>query len=137
MTQEAARGYRWGQTQAWLAIFLGVVQLVLAPIWLSPLMFFLMLGLGVGLLRKRPYGFVLVYVVAGIAVLAGVVQLILKPQPTVLVAFIITICVWVIPAVMYYPQRYREFGFGKEKPPETPAKPAEVAGEVRRNDGQA
>ena len=126
MAETSGRGYRWGRTQGWLAIFLGVVQLVLAPIWLSPLMFFLMLGLGVGLLRKRPYGFVLVYVVAGIAVLAGAVQLILKPQPEVLVAFIITVCVWVIPAVMYYPQRKVDFGFARKEPPIRDSQTAET-----------
>src|SRR5271169_4439286 len=115
MAETSRRGYRWGQTQGWLAIFLGVVQFLVVPIWLSPFTGSLMLGLGVGLLRKRPYGFVLVYVVATVTILAGVAQLILKPQPEVLVAFIITVCVWVIPAVMYYPQRYGEFGFGRDK----------------------
>ena len=115
----AERRYRWGKFQGWSCVVLGVGQLLLQRSLLAALVAgVLLLWLGVGLLRKQRYGFVLVYVVAGISFVGGALELLFQGGGR-LGAIVISVCFFVIPAVMYYPQRYREFGFGK--PTEAPA----------------
>jgi hypothetical protein len=114
------RGYRWGKFQAWLSLAIGLALFVagFAP-WIPAFAVRLMLYfcgalfffLGAGLLHKRRYGFVLLYVIA-VLTLLGVLQ---SPAGTERHVTIITgIGLWVIPAVLYYPKRYREFGFGRK-----------------------
>ncbi|HYV73399.1 MAG TPA: hypothetical protein VFB24_03990 [Candidatus Binatia bacterium] len=109
MAEVSERSYGWGKTQGWLSVFLGVAQFLLVPVYLSPFIGGLLLWLGVGLLRKRRYGFVLVYVVAGVTVLGGFWELVVLRRSEALPRVILTVCFWVIPAVLYYPQRRGEF----------------------------
>ena len=121
----AERRYRWGKFQGWSCVVLGVGQLLLQRSLLAALVAgVLLLWLGVGLLRKQRYGFVLVYVVAGLSLVGGAYELLVQGGGR-LGAIIASVCFFAIPAVMYYPQRYREFGFGKqiEAPPAPPAEP--------------
>lgn len=128
------RSYLWGKFQGWGAVLFAVAQFVLVPFPLSLLVGLLVLSLGVGLLRKRRYGFVLVYVVAGVSLVAGLVRLTIEPTGDAVSQFVIAMCFWGIPAAFYYPKRYREFGFGKptEAPAADPRAVAPTAAEPRR-----
>ncbi len=117
MPDSVQRGYRWGKFQAWLSLAIGVGVYAITPwlpgfpvrlvLYLCGAMFFCLFA---GLLHKRRYGFVLLYVVATLTLL-GVLQ---SPHGIDQYISIATgIALWVIPAVFYYPKRYKEFGFGK------------------------
>jgi hypothetical protein len=111
----AERGYRWGKFQGWMALVIAVAQFVLVRFPLSLVVGVLFLYLWTGLLHKRRYGFVLVYVVTGVALLAGLFRLIIEPSWDVFTQVVITVCFWGIPGAFYYPKRYRDFGFGRGK----------------------
>jgi len=101
-------------------VLCAVAQFILVPFPLSLLVGVLLLCLGIGVLRKRRYGFVLVYVVAGIVLLAGLIRLAIEPGEDAISQFVMTVGFWGIPAAFYYPKRYREFGFGKPQQEQKP-----------------
>ena len=106
----AERGYRWGTFQAWLAIILGITQCALTGLY--PITLFVgiaLLFLGVGLLQKRLYGLELLYTVAVVSAVGGAWVLFIDRDARQATTAILAVCVWVIPAVTYYPQRRREF----------------------------
>jgi hypothetical protein len=111
----AEKSYRWGKFQAWMALVIAIAQFLLVRLPLSLVVGVLFLCFWRGLLRKRRYGFVLVYVVAGLAIFAGLLHLAVKPTWDVFSQLLIAVCVWGIPAGFYYPKRYREFGFGAKQ----------------------
>lgn len=111
----AERGYRWGRFQAWGALLFAVAQFVIVHFPVSLFIGVFFLYFWTGLLRKRRYGFVLMYVTTGVAILAGLFHLAVEPTWDVFSQLVIAVCFWGIPAVFYYPKRYREFGFGKQK----------------------
>ncbi len=113
----AERGYRWGRFQGWFSLFLAAVQLVF--MWrtfpANLVTAVLLLYVWTGLLHKRRYGFVLVYVLAGIAFLGGVAGLVFEDRWDIVGSIAFAFCFWAIPGAFYYPKRYREFGFGRSK----------------------
>ncbi len=112
MIQQAERGYRWGKFQAWASLVLGLVQFILQRSLLASIpTLVLLIFLFTGLRHKRRYGFVLVYVVAGLSLLGGAYELVVQGGER-LGAIVISLCFWGIPAALYYPKRYREFGVG-------------------------
>ena len=107
------RGYRWGRFQGWSSLVIGVLFILAGP-WVSA-EFRLRLAtyttgtttvfLGIGLLGKKRYGFVLFYVVLALVGLETIIAPHWHPE-----AYVMAVCWWLIPAVFYYPKRYREFG---------------------------
>ena len=116
MAEASERSYRWGKFQAWGALAFAVGQFVFVRFPASLFVGIFFLYLWTGLLHKRRYGFVLVYVATGIAVLAGLLHLAIEPTWDVFGQILVAICFWGIPAAFYYPKRYREFDVGKPKP---------------------
>jgi hypothetical protein len=126
MVEAAERGYRWGRFQGWATVALGVAEYLFA-FWPSDgsVRFILYatgalhMVVGAGLLGKKRYGFVLLYLLAAISTLHG-----LTGGPSYLFDVIVKWSYafwWTIPALFYYPKRYREFGFGKQKQDEKAA----------------
>jgi hypothetical protein len=108
-------GYRWGRFQGWWSLAIGLVFILAGP-WIGREFAFrlamymagaLNLCLGVGLLGRKRYGFVLFYVEAAMVIHSFFIARV-HPEVYATVA-----CWWVIPGIFYYPKRYREFGFGK------------------------
>jgi hypothetical protein len=123
MTQEPERGYRWGKFQAWSALVFAVAQFLLVrfPVSLFVGVFFLYLW--TGLLHKRRYGFVLMYVATVVATLAGLLHLAIDTRWDVFIQLLIAGCFWGVPAAFYYPKRYWEFGFKGNQPRDSDPKP--------------
>lgn len=122
MVEAAERGYRWVRFQGWATIALGVAEYLFA-FWPSAgsVRFILYatgalhMVVGAGLVGKKRYGFVLLYLLAAISTLHG-----LTGGPPYLFDVIVKWSYafwWTIPALFYYPKRYREFGFGRRKGP--------------------
>jgi len=68
---------------------------------------------GTGLYGKKRYGFVLLYLLVARALL----QFFLMRGPRDISDYLIPCLLfawWAVPAVFYYPKRYREFGFGRK-----------------------
>lgn len=119
MVEAPARSYRWGRFQGWSALGLGLVVFLIALFVNSGVSRFqlyvaswVLMVTGVGLLRKTRTGFVLLYVLAGLAVSRAVTNS--RPSIDELVTQWIFCCFWAIPALWYYPKRYKEFGFGRK-----------------------
>jgi hypothetical protein len=116
--EAVARPYRWGNFQGGAAIALGCVFLFLGgakasfgePISATVLWVggaFLVVC-GWGLRRRRRYGPVLVFVFGAFTLLD---PLIFRPKhPEGYVFQIIGLLFWCVPAALYYPKRWREFG---------------------------
>ncbi len=101
--------YRWGKTQGWLSILLGIFNFAMVPNAAMLIASGVSIITGIGLIRRRRYGVVLVYVSLTLVVLEiaaafamGVPNRDFYPAITVALAF------WGIPAIFYYPQRWRK-----------------------------
>lgn len=88
----AERGYRWGRFQAWGALLFAVAQFVIVHFPVSLFIGVFFLYLWTGLLRKRRYGFVLMYVTTGVAILAGLFHLAVEPTWDVFSQLVIAVC---------------------------------------------
>ena len=119
-----ARSYRWGKFQGWVTLVMGIFFAVSTwhfgaflidfepsnPPLVRMILYmlaFLWVILGVGLLTKDRLGFVFYYFLAAISVVA------VLSTGSHIASYIFTACWWVIPAIFYYPKRWRDFGFGK------------------------
>jgi hypothetical protein len=113
----ADKSYRWGKFQGWAALGLAVVQLLFMwrtfPVNLITAV--LLLYVWTGLLHKHRYGFVFIYVMAGVAFLGGLAGLVFEERWDLVGSMALAFCFWAIPGAFYYPKRYREFGFGRGK----------------------
>jgi len=122
----AARSYRWGTFQSAMSVPLGIVVLISAYKYTGPwrvintltaLIYFVVC---VGLANKKRYGLFLYYVLVLFALgnYARTVTIILlrrpasltalPPLPFLLVSLLIALW-WIVPAVFYYPKRWKEF----------------------------
>jgi uncharacterized membrane protein YiaA len=117
MAEASERGYRWGKFQAWVSLVAGAVIFLTGPFAADFSMGLARCIVGVlflcafaGLLQKRRYGFVLVYVIAGLVLLTWLVPLLTGSMN--ISGTLGGLLFWVVPAAFYYPKRYREFGFG-------------------------
>lgn len=108
------RGYRWGRFQGWATFVIGFITWAPA-IWSFPgLVKWLaeiavgvtLIPLGLGLVYKRRFAFVALYAMLPMFILGFA----LLKLPRVEVAF--AVCWYFIPAVFYYPRRWKEFSHG-------------------------
>jgi uncharacterized membrane protein YiaA len=118
MAEASERGYRWGKVQAWVSLVVGAVIFLTGPFAADFSMSVARCVVGVlflcafaGLLHKHRYGFVLVYVIAGLVLLTWLAPLLTGNMNVS--GTLGGLLFWVVPAVFYYPKRYREFGFRK------------------------
>ena len=126
MIQGAERGYRWGKFQAWFCLFLAIVQLFLWRTFpLNVATGILLLFAWKGLLWKHRYGFVMVYVLTGVATFAAMIGLAFLTTWDGIGSVVLSLSFWLIPAVFYYPKRYWEFGFKGNQPEVSDATPEE------------
>jgi hypothetical protein len=108
------RGYRWGKFQGWATFAIGL--LTWAPaIWSFPgwdkwigeiAVGVTLMPLGLGLVHKQRFALVLLYAMLPIFILA----FIFLKLPPFEVAF--AVCWYFIPAIFYYPKRWKEFSHG-------------------------
>jgi hypothetical protein len=120
MVETSERGYRWGRFQGWSALVFGVLVYLITPFTSGPVGKFdlyltgaLHIITGIGLLGKKRYGFVLLYVLAARTALAALVGGPHHAVPDILIQWTLFLW-WALPALWYYPKRYREFGFRKK-----------------------
>ena len=120
MMETSQRSYRWGRFHGWSAFILGVILLLEGSLR-SGLLIRLDLCLsgaiyviaGTGIYGKKRYGFVLLYALAARAFL----QFFLMRGPKDISDYLIPCLLfawWALPAIFYYPKRYREFGFRRK-----------------------
>jgi hypothetical protein len=124
-----ARSYKWGRFQGWALVAVGSLYATLAVF--STVYAFrsegtamtigfltaasLLVVTGVGLLKKRRYGLVLMYgsiLLYPVSFLGGSKHLRLSAPPyqaLPLVLEIMNLAFWCIPAIFYYPKRWKEF----------------------------
>lgn len=119
MLEASERGYRLGRFQGWSALALGLIVYLIALFAHSGVSRFqlyvaggVLMVAGVGLLRKTRTGFVLLYVLAGLATVRAVTNS--RPSIDDFVTQWAFFCWWAIPALLYYPKRYKEFGFRRK-----------------------
>jgi hypothetical protein len=112
MVEASAQGYRWGRFQGWATLGLGVLLYLIAPFNHSGEMRAILyvsgafnIFAGVGLLRKKRYGFVLIYLLVAHTALVALISMGGVQWGLFLW--------WAIPASWYYPKRYKDFGFGR------------------------
>jgi len=107
------RGYRWGKFQGWTMVVVGLLNCIPINgltttegliIWLGQLTAgILTVFLGVGLLRKRRYGLILMYV-SIVIIAVGIVRSVVS------LVWGLSIILWfLIPVILYYPKRRSEF----------------------------
>jgi hypothetical protein len=110
------RGYRWGKFQGWTMVVVGLLNCIPINgltttegliIWLGLLTAGVTTAfLGIGLLRKRRYGLILMYVSIVIIAL-GIVRSVVS------LVWGLSVILWfLIPAIFYYPKRHEEFVHG-------------------------
>jgi hypothetical protein len=102
--------YRWGKIQGWMNILCGFWLLLSSPIHGeapfridSYIAAFALILLGIGLISKRRYGLYL-FGLQGMAMALGVYW---SGWSSVFIATFVTL--WMIPAVFYYPKRWKDF----------------------------
>ena len=115
MVEASERSYRWGRFQGWSFVVVGALIYLLTP-WAPDWDFAMRITMyvagawqiimGIGLVCRRRYGLVLFYVSAVLMAITALRRG-FHPEGYLLMWW------WIIPAVVYYPKRYREFGFGK------------------------
>jgi hypothetical protein len=119
------RGYRWGKFQGWATFAIGLITWAPA-IWSFPgLVEWIieiavgstMMLLGIGLIQKRRFALVLLYAQLPIFILAFV----FLKLPSFEVAF--AVCWYFIPAIFYYPKRWKEFSRSPATPVEFSSHP--------------
>jgi hypothetical protein len=107
------RPYRWGKFQGWFSVLIGT-GFLLAGIWLHNIkaLRLVLVGLfavclGIGIIARRKYGVVLLYVYFVFVLL----ERYLPHSDDALFPFvhISELLFWGIPAAFYYPKRWREF----------------------------
>jgi hypothetical protein len=124
-----ARSYKWGRFQGWALVAVGSLYATLA-VFSTEYAFrskrtamtigfltaaSLPVATGVGLLKKRRYGLVLMYgsiLLFPVSFLGGSKHLRLSAPPyqaLPLVLEIMNLAFWCIPAIFYYPKRWKEF----------------------------
>lgn len=86
--------------------------------------------LGVGLVGKKRYSFVLFYMCA---VLCSVEAVTMSVNPE---AYALLIAWWIIPGIFYYPKRWRDFGFGRPRIKMAPAELADAAVLLAHGEGR-
>ena len=102
------RAYRWGKFQGWCALSLGVVLVVLGAIFApgNLLAGLLWLSTGIGIVQRRKYGFVLLYVIIALLLFEGLRK---PPTPWASALYAVFLIFWGVPAALYYPRRWAEF----------------------------
>ncbi|MGO9317421.1 MAG: hypothetical protein ACLPXT_14775 [Terracidiphilus sp.] len=111
-----ARTYRWGKFQGWTMFVVGLLDCIPIHglttaegliIWLGQLTAGVTTAfLGVGLLRKRRFGLILIYV-SIVLVGLGIIRSVVSPL------WGVSIILWfLVPAIFYYPKRHEEFVHG-------------------------
>lgn len=120
MVETLERGYRWGRFQGWSSLAVGVLVYLITPFTSGPVGKFdlyltgaLHIITGIGLLGKKRYGFVLLYVLAVRTALPALLGGPHHAVPDILIQWTLFLW-WALPALWYYPKRYREFGFRKK-----------------------
>lgn len=105
----AVRGYRWGKLQGWATFALGV-SFVLTALWAKHipgvLAGIVVVLTGLGLVKRRKYAVVLLWLQSVLVVLAGFSK---PPSATAAALHLFLLGFWVVPAVLYYPKRWKEF----------------------------
>jgi hypothetical protein len=101
--------YRWGKFQGAASLVIGVGCLLIGPFGgrlPNRLALYsvggMMLFIGVGLLQKRHFGFIL-FVLMGAFVTVGCLVETGHPE-----AYAMIVGWWIIPAIFYYPKRWKE-----------------------------
>jgi hypothetical protein len=109
------RRYRWGKFQGWTTAVIGLLTWI--PLfrihfgvkWLAEfIVSIVLIFLGLGLVQKRRFALVLLYIHLPIFILAFV--FLSLPAPEVVFA----VCWYFIPAIFYYPKRWKEFSAGSD-----------------------
>jgi hypothetical protein len=105
----AKRSYRWGKTQGWITLGLAAIFLLIrfnTPMLLAAGFYAIT---AIGLIKRKKYGFVLVYPHAAFWMFLFVATVVQIRQSSL--HFFVTATTfaafWCIPAVFYYPRRWR------------------------------
>jgi len=119
MVDSSQRGYRWGRFHGWSAFILGVLLLMEGfqnsglLRWILCLSAAVYIIAGTGIYGKKRYGFVLLYVLVARSLLQFFLMGSARDRSDYLIPCLL-FAWWSIPAIFYYPKRYREFGFGRK-----------------------
>jgi len=107
------RPYRWGQFQGWCVAFVGLVMIV-GGLWVHDthgmmlaLFGFFSLLTGVGLIGKKKYAVVFLYIICVIVLLSRLFPH--SDDPLYPIVHFLEILFWCVPAIFYYPKRWIEF----------------------------
>jgi hypothetical protein len=122
------RSYRWGKFQGWFQLIAGCIAFLINGAKVNVLGLIvaaLSMYCGYGLIKRYRYGAILFFVGAGIAGLVAIgvdafasIHVFIDPESGgqrlgVGLAYTIIVALWwLIPAIFYYPKRWKEFAKG-------------------------